>query len=79
MIDAKDRVFLLLIAATLSFGGIGIAEARELQPLDGTWQIVFDPNNKGRQKQWFRPREFPAGASKGYHGAQFLGADGEGL
>jgi len=27
--------------------------------LDGTWQIVFDRNNEGGAKQWFREKNFP--------------------
>ncbi|KPK37487.1 MAG: hypothetical protein AMJ65_14445 [Phycisphaerae bacterium SG8_4] len=32
---------------------------RESLSLDGTWQIVFDRNNEGRQNQWFREASFP--------------------
>ncbi len=33
--------------------------ARESLSLDGTWQILFDRNNEGRQNQWFREGNFP--------------------
>jgi len=32
---------------------------RETQSLDGPWQIVFDPGNEGRDKGWFRNKDFP--------------------
>ncbi len=27
--------------------------------LDGTWQIVFDTDNEGKQKEWFGKERFP--------------------
>ncbi len=55
----KKRMFLGLVLAAVCFAGIGGAEARELQSLDGTWQIVFDPNNEGRERRWVRSEHFP--------------------
>jgi len=55
----KKRMFLGLVLATLCFAGIGSAETRQLRSLDGMWQIVFDPNNEGREKQWVRGEHFP--------------------
>jgi beta-galactosidase len=33
--------------------------AREVKSLDGTWQIVFDRNNEGRENEWFLKKNFP--------------------
>jgi len=54
----KTRMFLGLVWAAVVFAGVGGAAARELQSLDGTWQIVFDPDNEGREKQWVRGEHF---------------------
>ena len=42
-----------LHAAEFFFG------AREFQPLDGAWQIVFDRANEGGAQQWVREKSFP--------------------
>jgi len=55
----KKRMFLGLVLATLLFAGIGGAAARQSQSLDGTWQIVFDRDNEGREKQWVHRENFP--------------------
>jgi len=55
----KERMFLVLVLATLCFPGIGNATARQSQSLDGTWQIVFDRDNEGREKQWVHRENFP--------------------
>ena len=49
----------LLVAATLLSPGVGHAGARQVQSLDGTWQIVFDHGNVGRDNGWFRKAGFP--------------------
>jgi len=33
---------------------------REIISLDGSWQIIFDPDNRGRREQWFRREVFTA-------------------
>ena len=30
-----------------------------MQSIDGTWQIVFDGKNEGRENEWFRRKTFP--------------------
>ena len=50
---------LLLSAAMLLFPSICVAEGRQVQSLDGTWQIVFDPNNEGSERRWGRNENFP--------------------
>lgn len=59
MIDANERMFSLLTATTLFLAGIGSAEVRQRQSLDGTWQVVFDRNSEGRENQWVRNETFP--------------------
>jgi len=59
MIDVKKGMLILLSAAILFFPVIGTAEPRQVQSLDGTWQIAFDPNDKGRENQWTRGKNFP--------------------
>ena len=58
MIDVKNGMLLLLSATALFFPNIGIAEGRQVQSLDGTWQIVFDANNEGRDNEWVH-KNFP--------------------
>lgn len=59
MMNLKYGLLLAAAAATLSFARLGNAAERQVQSLDGTWQIVFDRNNEGRQKQWVREEHFP--------------------
>ena len=59
MMKLKERVHLLTVAVTLCFALVGRAEERQVQSLDGTWRIVFDRNNEGREKQWVREEHFP--------------------
>lgn len=58
------RLFTILITGLLlSHAGILAAEkhnARELQSLDGTWEIIFDSQNAGRQGAWHREEVFLA-------------------
>ena len=59
MVRYKNRLALAATAATLCFAGLGYAHAMEVLSLDGTWQIVFDHQNDGRQQQWILDRNFP--------------------
>ncbi|RLI53401.1 MAG: hypothetical protein DRO87_11705, partial [Candidatus Thorarchaeota archaeon] len=34
------------------------SNVREVASLDGTWQIVFDPSNKGERESWFKKEVF---------------------
>jgi len=53
----ESIVMLLLSASMLPCCAANGAE-RSL-PLDGTWQIVFDRENEGKQAEWFREGKFP--------------------
>lgn len=47
------RSICLLVAAPVMLClFVGVAGARETQSLDGTWEIVFDPDNEGRAGDW---------------------------
>ena len=37
---------------------------REVQSLDGTWEILFDPQNSGREADWHKNEVFSAQATK---------------
>jgi beta-galactosidase/beta-glucuronidase len=52
-------MILHIIAALQFFSGLATADGREVQSLNGTWQIVFDRNNEGRENEWFREKNFP--------------------
>ncbi len=51
--------FIILSVLALSLRCYADDGNRESLSLDGTWQILFDRNNEGRQKQWFREGNFP--------------------
>lgn len=58
---ANRTVIPFLIAtavAVLSYSSEINAEPREVQSLDGTWQIVFDSENEGRESNWNRDDVF---------------------
>ncbi|MCF7818474.1 MAG: beta galactosidase jelly roll domain-containing protein [Kiritimatiellales bacterium] len=42
----------LTLVAVLAFPLLGHAGLREIHPLDGKWDIVFDAANQGREAQW---------------------------
>ena len=50
----QNTMPLLLAGAVLALPLVASGEAREVQSLDGTWHIVFDPGNEGREKEWLR-------------------------
>ncbi|MCF7849327.1 MAG: hypothetical protein K9M45_10780, partial [Kiritimatiellales bacterium] len=55
----KQTILLVLItAALLVFPPIGKAEVREFQPLDGSWEIIFDKQNEGRAGEWQKQKVF---------------------
>ena len=39
-------------------------DARHLCSLDGTWEIIFDPENKGRQSGWHQAAVFSSMAGR---------------
>jgi hypothetical protein len=47
-----------LLSAFLA-GMTGHAEAGQIHSLDGTWQIVFDRDNEGRESGWVRGERLP--------------------
>jgi beta-galactosidase/beta-glucuronidase len=59
MIDTKMGTLVGLLLLTLSFPNTGKTQGQHVQSLDGPWQIVFDRNNEGREKQWLRDSHFP--------------------
>lgn len=78
------RLWLLAGAAVLFFPLFGNAQSAQVQSLDGAWEIVFDPQNEGRQEQWVHNEHFPVGrkqaisvpscwelAAKDYEGVAF--------
>ena len=60
MASYKNGLVLAAATATLCFPGLGDAEPREVQSLDGTWQIVLDPENVGRANTWHQEAAFSA-------------------
>ncbi|MBC8874539.1 MAG: hypothetical protein H8E44_34310 [Planctomycetes bacterium] len=50
----RKETLLLLVANLLCLPGLGLAEDRQVQSLDGTWEIVFDSENEGRESNWHR-------------------------
>ena len=48
-----------LVAATLACLPLpAVADGRQLQSLDGTWNIIFDHENKGLEALWHRDELF---------------------
>ncbi len=58
------RRLLLLIATLLCLSRSGVAEDRQVQSLDGTWQILFDPENVGHAGNWHREEVFSASSDR---------------
>ncbi|MCU0914934.1 MAG: hypothetical protein MUC88_10270, partial [Planctomycetes bacterium] len=50
---------LLLTPLVVPHAAAVSAGVRDVQSLDGIWQIVFDRTNEGGAKQWVRERSFP--------------------
>ncbi|HEC01919.1 MAG TPA: hypothetical protein ENI81_00155, partial [Phycisphaerales bacterium] len=55
---------ILILMSSLCFARLVNAEPGREQSLDGTWQIVFDPENVGRTAKWFRTNHFPAAQAR---------------
>ena len=49
---------LLLLTITLLISTLGMADAREVQSLDGNWGIAFDADNTGRDSEWHKAKVF---------------------
>jgi hypothetical protein len=56
--------FIMLFLLVLSLGCYSDDGIRESLSLDGTWQIIFDRNNEGRQNEWFREGNFPTAKTR---------------
>lgn len=56
----KNGLAVAAAAVTLCFAGLGKTAPREVQSLDGMWQIVFDPENVGRANSWHQEAVFSA-------------------
>jgi len=52
------------IVPAACLAGRGSARGREVMSLDGTWQIVFDEKNEGRERQWVRGDRFPCNRAR---------------
>jgi len=52
----KSLIILFILALSLPCCA---DDSEESLSLDGTWQIVFDSNNEGRQNDWFHKENFP--------------------
>ena len=60
----KNALCLLAASLGLLFPATGNAGGRDVQSLDGMWQIVFDRNNEGRALQWVLDEHFPRQEAK---------------
>lgn len=58
------RLFLLIALAAWGYPIAGWGETPEVQSLDGTWDIVFDHANEGREQRWFHDDHFPHGQKR---------------
>ncbi len=54
----KKETLWFLVANLLCLPGLGLAQDRQVQSLDGTWEIVFDSENEGRESNWHRDDVF---------------------
>lgn len=52
------RLVSLALLVTVSLMNPFTADAREVQSLDGKWQIAFDHHNVGKKEQWHLQRNF---------------------
>lgn len=70
IIRRKSRIYIILVAVgPLLLSQVGslasashkaAGNARQLQSLDGTWEIIFDHQNQGRQGRWYQQQAFAA-------------------
>jgi beta-galactosidase len=58
MIHFKKRLLILIAAALSCWPTFGLAGMRQLQSLDGTWDIIFDHKNEGRGAGWHLDNAF---------------------
>ncbi|MHC4116536.1 MAG: glycoside hydrolase family 2 protein [Planctomycetota bacterium] len=73
-VGRKNRICRILVVVSLLLlsrvGSLARASheaadnTRRLQSLDGTWEIIFDPENQGRQGRWHQKDVFEAHAGR---------------
>ncbi len=51
--------WMCIALSLMSHSGFGGACDRALRSLDGSWQIVFDHHNRGKERQWAKGINFP--------------------
>jgi len=56
--NAAERPNVAILATLPCLTTLAIADGRQVQPLDGTWDIVFDSENEGREAGWHLDSEF---------------------
>ena len=59
MANVNRGMQLVAVFAVMVLPALVLAQGRQVQSLDGTWQIVFDPQNEGSQQQWTNDQNFP--------------------
>ena len=57
--NVLQTYFIMLFLPAMSLRCYADDGIQESLSLDGTWQIIFDRNNEGRQNKWFREGNFP--------------------
>ncbi|MBL7186642.1 MAG: hypothetical protein ISS70_09975 [Phycisphaerae bacterium] len=61
---AVSPLLLSQVGSLASTSHEAVGNARQLQSLDGTWEIIFDPQNLGRQGRWHQQQVFAAHANR---------------
>jgi beta-galactosidase/beta-glucuronidase len=73
-IKRKSRIVIIVAAVSLlllfevdlsaSTSNIVTANGKHVQSLDGRWEIIFDPENEGREGRWHMGHIFSAHAGR---------------
>jgi beta-galactosidase len=64
MIQFRSRLLLIVVALTiLCYSVPALADGRLVQSLNGTWDIIFDHENEGREAGWYQNETFSENAS----------------
>ena len=65
IIAAAVSLFLLLeVDLSASTSNIVRVNGRQVESLDGRWEIIFDPENEGREGDWHKQEVFSAHAGR---------------
>ena len=64
ILAAASLLLLSHVASLASTSHKVIGNARQLLSLDGKWEIIFDPNNQGREGRWHQQQVFAAHANR---------------